>query len=107
MDSVLRLLAEDPSVEESLIREFDVADRNEVLSLLVECIERLPQAPKKVLALFYCESCQLDDIAAALDLTEYEVDQIRAKALRDLETMLAARLGLERHARNCEKLFSS
>lgn len=40
----------------------------------------------------YQAQFQLDEIAAALGLTEYEVDQIRAKALRDLETMLAGRL---------------
>ena len=55
----------------------------------------------------YQAQFQLDEIAAALGLTEYEVDQIRAKALRDLETMLAGRLGLERRDRNCEKLSAS
>ena len=41
---------------------------------------------------------QPDETASALGLTEYEVDQLRAKVLRELETMLAARLGHEWHA---------
>jgi DNA-directed RNA polymerase sigma subunit (sigma70/sigma32) len=59
---------------------------------------RLPELPKKVLAMYYYGEFQLDEIASALDLTEYEVDQLRAKVMRELKTMLAARLGHEWHA---------
>jgi DNA-directed RNA polymerase specialized sigma24 family protein len=75
MTSVVSCLAK-PGVSESnchrigfLIREFDVSERNEVLSLLVQCIARLPQMPKKVLAMYYYEKFQLDEIAMALGLT--------------------------------------
>jgi RNA polymerase sigma factor (sigma-70 family) len=77
---------------DSLIGKLEVSRRNEVLALLVECIQRLPEISKKVLALSYYENWELSDIANALGLTEYQVDQMRATALDALRTMLAARL---------------
>lgn len=76
----------------SLTWEFDASERIEVLSLLVQCIEQLPQMSKKVLAMCYEENLQLAEIATALGLTEYEVDQMRAKTLDLLQTMLATQL---------------
>ena len=44
---------------------FDALERNEALSLLVQRIERLPQLPKKVLAMYYYEKFPLDEMATA------------------------------------------
>lgn len=75
-----------------ITRELDASDRNEVLLLIAQCIAQLPQMPKKVLALYYNEDFKLAEIATCLGLTEYEVDQLRAKTLGIIQTMLATQL---------------
>ncbi|MGA8654939.1 MAG: sigma factor-like helix-turn-helix DNA-binding protein [Chthoniobacterales bacterium] len=77
----------------SLTCTLDASERNEVLSLLVQCLAQLPQMPKKVLAMYYDENLQLAEIATEFGLTEYEVDQLRAKTLGILQTMLITQLG--------------
>jgi hypothetical protein len=78
----------------SSISDFDAFDRNEVLSLLVQCIAELSPTQKTVLALYYHENLQLAEIATCVGLTECEIDQIRAETLALLRTMLAAQIGL-------------
>ena len=78
----------------SSISEFDAFERNEVLSLLVQCIAQLPPTQKTVLAMYYHENWQPAEIAACVGLTECEIDQIRAETLALLQTMLAGQLGL-------------
>ena len=77
-----------------LASEFDALERNEALSLLVQCLGQLPPMLKKVLAMYYNENLQIAEIAACCGLTEFEIDQLHAKTLEVLQTMLAAELGL-------------
>jgi RNA polymerase sigma factor (sigma-70 family) len=77
----------------SLTCELDALDRKKILSLLVKRIAKLPERPKKLLALYYHENLPLAEIATALGLTEYEIDQMRAKTLDVLQMMLAMKLG--------------
>lgn len=77
-----------------LASEFDALERNEALSLLVQCLAQLPPMLKKVLAMHYNENLPLADIAACCGLPESEIDQIHAQTLEVLQTMLAAELGL-------------
>jgi DNA-directed RNA polymerase specialized sigma subunit len=79
-----------------VIWDFDALDHNEVLSLLVRCIARVSQIPKKVLAMYYDENLQLAEIATGLGLTEYEIDQMRARTLDLLQTVLVAQLTLNK-----------
>jgi predicted DNA-binding protein YlxM (UPF0122 family) len=72
----------------SLPREFDALSRDKILSLLVQCIAKLPERPKQVLALYYHENFPLAEMATAFGLTEYEIDQMRAKTLDVLQMML-------------------
>ena len=88
----------------SVIWDFDALDRDEVLSLLVQCIARVSQIPKKVLAMYYHENLQLAEIATELGLTEYEIDQMRARTLDLLQTVLAAQLSV---ASNLSEIRSS
>ena len=74
--------------------EFDALERNEAFSLLVQCLARLPPTLKKILAMHYNENLPLAYIAACYGLTEFEIDQIHAKTLEVLPTILAAELGL-------------
>ena len=73
-----------------LISKFDALEHDEVLQLFVRCIAELPPTQKTVLAMYYHEHLQPAEIATAFGLTEFEIDQIRAKALAALQTMLAA-----------------
>src|SRR5215831_12412435 len=66
---------------------FDALQRDDVLELLVQCIAQLPLAPKTVLAMYYHENLELAEIAARLDLTECETEQIRAETVGLLQTM--------------------
>ena len=75
-----------------LASEFDALERNEALSVLVHCLAQLPPMLRKVLALHYNEGLQIADIAACGGLTDFEIDQIHAKTLEVLETMLAPNL---------------
>jgi DNA-directed RNA polymerase specialized sigma subunit len=79
---------------DSSIFEFDALQHDDVLELLVQCIAQLPLTPKTVLAMYYHENLELTEIAACLDLTECEIEQIRAETVWLLQTMLAGQIGL-------------
>ena len=66
---------------------FNALQRDNVLELLVQCIAQLPLTPKTVLAMYYHENLELAEIAACLDLTECETEQIRAETVGLLQTM--------------------
>ena len=58
------------------------------LKLFAERIAQLPEAPKKVLAMYYYEGSNLADIAACFNLTETEICQIHMEAVDELRTYL-------------------
>jgi DNA-directed RNA polymerase specialized sigma subunit len=78
----------------SSIFEFDALQRDDVLGLLVQCIGQLSPMQKTVLALYYHEDLELAEIATCLDLTEREIEQIRAETVGLLQSMLAGQIGL-------------
>ena len=59
------------------------------MELLVQCIAQLPLTPKTVLAMYYHENLELAEIAACLDSTDCEIEQIRAETVGLLQSMLA------------------
>ena len=59
-----------------------------LLELLAERIAQLPEAPKKVLAMYYYEGSNLADIAACFNLTETQIYQIHMEAVDELRTYL-------------------
>ena len=73
-------------------------ERKGLLELLAERIARLPEAPKKVLAMYYYEGSNLADIAACFNLTETEICQIHMEAVNELrQYVCAARVERERN----------
>src|SRR5215472_8417619 len=78
----------------SSISEFDALQRDEVLELLVQCISQLSPTQKTILAMYYHEDLEPAEIAPCVELTEGEVDQIRAETVGLLRTMLPAQIGL-------------
>jgi RNA polymerase sigma factor for flagellar operon FliA len=55
------------------------------LSRLVQRIVELPSTPKKILALYYYENLRPAEIAVCLELTEHEIDFIRAQTVKALQ----------------------
>jgi RNA polymerase sigma factor FliA len=62
--------------------------RRETAGQLVQFINRLPAAQKKVLALYYFEDMRLREIAAVFGLTESRICQIHAQAVMTLKAQL-------------------
>jgi DNA-directed RNA polymerase specialized sigma subunit len=79
---------------DSSISGFDNLQRDDVLELLAQCIAQLPRTQKTVLALYYHEDLEPAEIAACLDLTECEIEQIRAETLELLQSTLGGQIGL-------------
>jgi len=73
---------------------FDASERDDVVELLVQCIEQLSPKQKSVLALYYHEDLEPAEIATCLGLTRCEIDQVRAEAVGLLQSVLAAQIGL-------------
>ena len=72
----------------------DDAQYKEAVLLLAKGISELPCLHKKVLALYYCENMPLGEIAACLDLSECEIEKIRAETVGLFRTTLAGQMGL-------------
>ena len=79
-------------------------ERKGLLELLAERIARLPEAPKKVLAMYYYEGSNLADIAACFNLTEPQICQIHAEAVNQLRKYICS-IRVERDRKECENDF--
>ena len=66
----------------------DTLERKELVAILAEQIQRLPEIPKKVLALYYFENMRLAEIAAAFGLSEGRISQIHTQAVLSLRSWL-------------------
>ena len=59
-------------------------ERKGLLELLAERIAQLPEAPKKVLAMYYYEGLHLADIAAGFNLSKSQICQIHTEVVNEL-----------------------
>ena len=82
---------------------FDASQRDDKVELLARWIAELPAIQQTVLALFYQENLEPTEIAACLDLTECEIDQVRTETVGLLQSMLAAQIGLPELAASFDK----
>ncbi len=69
--------AEEPTIEDQITREQEVA-------LVREALRNLTHQERTVIALYYYEEMKLHEIADTLGLTESRISQIRSKALGKL-----------------------
>ena len=65
-------------------------ERKGLLELLAERIARLPEAPKKVLAMYYYEGLHPAEIAACFSLAETQVCQIHTEAVAELRKYMCS-----------------
>jgi len=59
-----------------------------LLELLAERIAQLPEAPKKVLAMYYYEGLHLADIAAGFNLSKTQICQIHTEVVNELRNYM-------------------
>lgn len=70
----------------------DSLEREELLTLMADRIEALPDTQKRILAMYYFEGMRLAEIAAVFNRTESRISQIHAQAVATLRAeILVAR----------------
>ena len=74
--------------DETQLPASDALDKKELIALLAEQLQKLPEVPRKVLALYYFENLRLAEIAAAFGLTEGRISQIHTQAVLSLRGWL-------------------
>lgn len=66
----------------------DKMEKEEMIRMVAERINQLPEVPRKVLAMYYYEDMRLAEIAAVFGLTESRICQIHSQAILSLRTYL-------------------
>ena len=66
----------------------DVAMKQELIRLVSERIEKLPEIQRKILAMYYHENLRLAEIAQVFGLTESRICQIHTQALLSLKSYI-------------------
>ena len=74
--------------DESQVGAREVLERSELSRLIVEQINRMPELPRKVLAMYYFEELRLSEIAAVFGLTEGRISQIHTQSVLSLRSFL-------------------
>jgi RNA polymerase sigma factor for flagellar operon FliA len=76
--------------DENNVLTRDRMEHDELLQLVAQRIQQLPDIPKKILAMYYFENMRLAEIAAVFGLTESRICQIHS------QTVLSLRASLQR-----------
>ena len=81
------------SLHELIADENDVSvrdrmEKDELMQLVAQRIEELPDIPKKILAMYYFENMRLAEIAAVFGLTESRICQIHAQTVLHLRAYI-------------------
>ena len=76
--------------DENNVLARDRMEHEELLQLVAQRIQQLPDIPRKILAMYYFENMRLAEIAAVFGLTESRICQIHS------QTVLALRANLQR-----------
>jgi RNA polymerase sigma factor for flagellar operon FliA len=63
-------------------------EKKELLQLVIGQLQKLPEIPKKVLAMYYFEGMRLAEIAAVFGVTEGRISQIHTQAVLSLRTFI-------------------
>lgn len=76
--------------DDSLVAVTDKMEKDELIRLVGERIQQLPEVPRKVLAMYYYEDMRLAEIAAVFGLTESRICQIHSQAVISLRNYLTS-----------------
>jgi RNA polymerase sigma factor for flagellar operon FliA len=66
----------------------DQLEKKELLQLVMQRIQQLPQVSQKILAMYYFEDLRLSEIAVAFGLTEGRISQIHTQAVLSLRAFI-------------------
>ena len=66
----------------------DLAMKNELIKLVVERLEKLPEMQRKILAMYYFENLRLAEIARVFGVTESRICQIHTQAVLSLKNYI-------------------
>jgi RNA polymerase sigma factor for flagellar operon FliA len=78
----------DVIADENVTTVTDKMEKDEMIRMVAERINQLPEVPRKVLAMYYYEDMRLAEIAAVFGLTESRICQIHSQAILSLRTYL-------------------
>ena len=67
--------------DESDVSMRDRMEKDELMKLVSQRIEELPDIPKKILSMYYFENMRLAEIATVFSLTESRICQIHAQTI--------------------------
>ncbi|MEQ1853160.1 MAG: FliA/WhiG family RNA polymerase sigma factor [Chthoniobacteraceae bacterium] len=67
-------------------------EKKDLVQVVVQRLQELPEMQRKVLAMYYFEEMRLAEIAAALGLTEGRISQIHTQAVQGLRAFMQRRL---------------
>ena len=74
--------------DENNVLARDRMEHDELLQLVAQRIQQLPDIPKKILAMYYFENMRLAEIAAVFGLTESRICQIHSQTVLSLRACL-------------------
>ncbi len=74
--------------DESQPTASDQAMKNELIKLVVERLQKLPEMQRKILAMYYFENMRLAEIAKVFGVTESRICQIHTQAVLGLKTYI-------------------
>ncbi|MGH7936938.1 MAG: sigma-70 family RNA polymerase sigma factor [Bryobacteraceae bacterium] len=66
----------------------DQLEKKELIRLVMERLQQLPDVPKKIMAMYYFEEMRLAEIAAVFGLTESRISQIHTQTVLGLRAFL-------------------
>ena len=66
----------------------DELEKKELVQLVIAQLQKLPDVPKKVLAMYYFEGMRLAEIAAVFGVTEGRISQIHTQAVLGLRAFI-------------------
>jgi len=66
-----------------------MVEREEIKTIIIQSIQKLPEKEKKVIVLYYYEDLTLKEIGEVLEVTESRVSQLHTKAIMRLRGRLA------------------
>jgi len=65
-----------------------ILERREIMQLVVQQMQKMPDLTRKVLAMYYFENLRLAEIAAVFQLTEGRISQIHTQAVLSLRNFV-------------------
>lgn len=74
--------------DDGQISACDSLAKKELVEILTERIQSMPETPKKVLAMYYFENMRISEIAAVFGVTEGRISQIHTQAVLSLRTFM-------------------